>query len=83
MTSKRKFVTVNGALQSNDGKYKRVCEVRAVSVTNPSMPGGPAYTKPELLDADDDFPDGEYKIMLPGGQVFPLIRKDDVYGWKV
>ena len=83
MTSKREIVTVNGALQSNDGKCKRVCQVRAVSVTNPSIPGGPAYTQPELVDPDDDFPDGEYEIVLPGGQEFPLVKRDGVYAWKV
>ena len=81
MASKRKVVVVNGALQG--GGNKRICQVRAVSVTNPSIPGGPAYTKPELLDPDDDFPDGSYEIVLAGGQVFPLIKRDGVYEWKV
>jgi hypothetical protein len=81
MTSIKKSVKITGTLQG--GGYKRLCRLKAIKVTNPSMPGAPAYAKPELLDPDDDFPDGSYEIVVAGGQTFPLIKRDGVYHWKV
>jgi hypothetical protein len=81
MTSRRKLVVVNGILRGEG--HKRVCRVRAISVTNRSIPGGPAYTQPELVDPDDDFRDGSYEIVVAGGQIFPLIKWDGRYAWRV
>lgn len=57
--------------------------MRAISVAIPGDATTPAYSQPQLLDPEDDFPDGAYEIVVPGGQIFPLVKRNGVYEWKV
>ncbi len=58
---------------------ERVCRVSAVKLTNPSSPAHPAYTQPIVIhDADDDFPDGDYEVMV-GEQIFRFVKRNREY----
>jgi hypothetical protein len=56
---------------------ERVC--RAIKVTNPSAPAHPAYIQPIIIhDQDDDFPDGNYELMV-GEQIFRFVKRNGEY----
>jgi hypothetical protein len=80
MTSRRESVVVTGVLRGE--KHQRTCRVRAMKVTNPSAPANPAYARPEILDLDDDFPDGNYELLV-GEQALRLVKRGGKYDWLV
>ena len=53
-----------------------------MKVTNPSAPANPAYARPEILDLDDDFPDGNYELLV-GEQALRLVKRGGKYDWLV
>ncbi len=76
MTSRRESVVVTGVLRGEG--HQRNCQVRAIKVTNPSAPANPAYTQPEPIDFKDDFPDGNYELLV-GEQIFRLVKRGGKY----
>jgi hypothetical protein len=53
--------------------------VSAVKIPNPSAPAHPAYTQPIVIhDPDDDFPDGDYEVMV-GEQIFRFVKRNGEY----
>jgi hypothetical protein len=76
MTSRREAVERN-ALLRGEGR-ERTCRVSAIKVTNPSMPGGPAYAEIDILDPDDGFSDGNYELSIDR-QVERLVKQDGKY----
>ena len=58
---------------------ERVCRVGAVKIPNPSAPAHPAYTQPVVIhDPDDNFPDGNYEVMV-GEQIFRFVKRNGEY----
>ena len=43
----------------------------------------PHIPNPNSLIPEDDFPDGSYEIVVAGGQIFPLTKRDGVCEWRV
>jgi len=80
MTSRRESVVVTGVLRGEG--HQRGCQVGAIKVTNPSAPANPAYTRPELIDFEDDFPNGNYELLV-GEQSFRLVKRSGKYDWLV
>ncbi len=74
--SKKEDVVVTATLKGNE--YERTCQVRAVKTTHPLAPASPGYSKVEILDPDDDFPDGSYELDVDG-QVFRGTKLDGKY----
>jgi hypothetical protein len=75
-TSTLEPVRLSATLQG-EGR-ERTCRVSAVKVTNPLAPKLPGYVRVEILDPDDDFPDGNYELDVDG-QTFRLVKRDGKY----
>ncbi|HST10899.1 MAG TPA: hypothetical protein VLL05_11025 [Terriglobales bacterium] len=80
MTSLRESVVMPGVLRGEG--HQRGCQVRAIKVTTPNAPSSPAYARPDPVDLNDDFPDGEYELIV-GEQTFRLVKRDGKYEWLV
>jgi hypothetical protein len=69
---------VRQALLRGQGR-ERACRVSAIEVTNRSAPAHPAYTQPVVIhDPQDDFPEGDYELIV-GEQTFRLLKRNDEY----
>jgi hypothetical protein len=74
--SRREVVVLNAVLRSEG--HEKICRVSAVKVTNPSAPAYPAYTLPAGIHSDDDFPDGNYELII-GEQTFRFVKRNGEY----
>jgi hypothetical protein len=74
--SKKENVTLPAALKG-EGK-KRVCKVSAVKTTHPLATNVPGYSRIEILDSEDDYPDGNYELDVDG-QIFRGVKRDKKY----
>jgi len=77
MTKSKKELVVVPAVLKGEGK-QRPCQVKAVKVTNPLAPDLPGYGRVEILDPEDDFPDGNYELDVDG-QTFRRVKRDGKY----
>jgi hypothetical protein len=75
--SRRETVVLNAVLRGEG--HEKICRVSAVKVTDPTAPAYPAYTLPAGIHSDDDFPDGNYEVIISGDHTFRFIKRNGEY----
>ena len=65
MTNSKKEKVTPPAVLNGEG-HKRTCQVSAVKTTHPLAPASPGYSQIQILDPEDDFPDGNYELTVDG-----------------